>query len=183
MNMQAALMSSNSAEWYTPPELEHMIRRSALVGDKWSLDPCADPGRLIPAEEHWTIEDNAMIKTFRKHYKHYVSVFINPPYGRQIGKWVDRFNARFSAGTDYIQAWLVPARTDTQWFQSLVSAPCVLVFLRGRVKFHGPNGSTNPAPFPSAVVLRCKDVSRLVKMLKSAREVLENDVVLKAGGW
>jgi phage N-6-adenine-methyltransferase len=73
--------------------------------------------------------------------------WMNPPYGREIGKWVAKAFASSIEGATVV--CLLPARTDTRWWHDL----CMLGevrFLRGRLKF---GTQTNSAPFPSAVVI------------------------------
>ena len=69
----------------------------------------------------------------------------NPPYGRQIGKWVEK--AVKSSATVVM---LLPARTDTKWFHDWCLPYGKIEFLRGRLKF---GGCDNPAPFPSMIVV------------------------------
>jgi phage N-6-adenine-methyltransferase len=71
----------------------------------------------------------------------------NPPYGRQIGKWVEK--ACKSCATVVM---LLPARTDTKWFHDYIyNKPNVEIrFIKGRLKF---GDSKNSAPFPSMVVI------------------------------
>jgi hypothetical protein len=51
---------------------------------------------------------------------------------------------------------LLPARTETKWFQPLWNAGA-LVFVRGRLKFVGGKGS---APFPSVIAVFNHRLSR-----------------------
>ena len=69
----------------------------------------------------------------------------NPPYGRQIGKWVEK--ACKSLATVVM---LLPARTDTKWFHDWCLPYGKIEFLRGRLKF---GGCDNSAPFPSMIVV------------------------------
>ena len=69
----------------------------------------------------------------------------NPPYGRQIGKWVEKAVKSFAT-----VVMLLPARTDTKWFHDWVLPYGKIEFLRGRLKFGGCN---NSAPFPSMIVI------------------------------
>ena len=69
----------------------------------------------------------------------------NPPYGRQIGKWVEKVVKSFAT-----VVMLLPARTDTKWFHDWVLPYGKIEFLRGRLKF---GGCDNPAPFPSMIVI------------------------------
>ena len=69
----------------------------------------------------------------------------NPPYGRQIGRWVEKSVKSFAT-----VVMLLPARTDTKWFHDWCLPYGKIEFLRGRLKF---GGCENSAPFPSMVVV------------------------------
>jgi len=69
------------------------------------------------------------------------------PYGRTIKPWLEGLVKQ--AESERV-ACLVPARTETAWFQELCFACGEVHFLRGRVRFEGQRGG---APFPSAVVV------------------------------
>ena len=69
----------------------------------------------------------------------------NPPYGRQISKWIKK-----GAESEALIVMLLPARTDTKWFHDYCLPYGRITFLRGRLRF---GGSKNPAPFPSMVVV------------------------------
>lgn len=75
--------------------------------------------------------------------------WMNPPYGREIGRWIRKArneSAKFQGATI---VGLVPARTDTSWWHDYVIHYPVR-FIRGRLKF---GGHANSAPFPSAIVI------------------------------
>jgi len=74
--------------------------------------------------------------------------WMNPPYGRQIAKWIKK--ASESARNGATVVCLVPARTDTQWWHQYIEGRAEVRFVRGRLKF---GGSRNSAPFPSAVIV------------------------------
>lgn len=83
-------------------------------------------------------------------------LWCNPPYGRGIGKWVQKASETVAkvhpvAGSCVV-VMLLPARTDTRWFHDYIyKKPNVEVrFLKGRLKF---GGCTNNAPFPSMIVI------------------------------
>ena len=73
--------------------------------------------------------------------------WMNPPYGREIGKWVKKAHEESLKGATVVA--LLPSRIDTRWFHDY----CIdkeVRFLKGRLKF---GGSKNSAPFPSIVVV------------------------------
>lgn len=77
------------------------------------------------------------------------SVFCNPPYGREIGKWVEKAY-RTNQEQGNLVVMLLPARTDTKWFHEFIYQKAEVRFVRGRLKF---GDSKNSAPFPSMVVI------------------------------
>jgi hypothetical protein len=72
---------------------------------------------------------------------------MNPPYGREIGKWMKK--AYESALNGATVVCLVPARTDTAWFHDYALHGDIQ-FIRGRLKFSGHQFN---APFPNAIVI------------------------------
>ena len=76
------------------------------------------------------------------------NVFCNPPYGKEIGKWVKK-GYEESCKPETLVVMLLPARTDTKWFHDYCLKGQV-EFLRGRLKF---GNSKNSAPFPSMIVV------------------------------
>lgn len=76
--------------------------------------------------------------------------WMNPPYGREISKWVEKAHNESQRGV--VVVCLLPARTDTHWWHTWVMGHEIR-FLRGRVHFSQRDGSSGPAPFPSAVVV------------------------------
>jgi len=72
----------------------------------------------------------------------------NPPYGREIGKWVRK--AYESAQDGATVVCLIPSRTDTRWWHEYVMKASEIRYVRGRLKF---SGYPHNAPFPCAVVV------------------------------
>ena len=74
--------------------------------------------------------------------------WMNPPYGRGIGEWVEKAYKTSLAGTTVV--CLLPARSDTKWFQDFCLPFGEIRFVRGRLKF---GDAKNAAPFPCVVVI------------------------------
>ena len=144
----AVHFSSESAEWYTP---QHIIERVCDVLGGIDLDPCSNSHEHpnVPAAEHYTAADDGLSKDWRG------TVYMNPPYGRDIEPWAQKLAQEFAAGRTTEAIALVPARTDTQWFRILAGFP--VCFLDGRLKF---SGHENSAPFPSALFYLGWDVAK-----------------------
>ena len=74
--------------------------------------------------------------------------FVNPPYGREIGKWIKKGFEEWKKGK--LVVFLIPSRTDTVWWHSYIMEASEIRFIKGRLKF---GGSKNSAPFPSCVAI------------------------------
>lgn len=76
-------------------------------------------------------------------------VFCNPPYGSEIGKWVEK-SYREGCKDNTLVVMLIPARTDTRYFHDYILHRSEIRFVSGRLKF---GDGKNSAPFPSMVVI------------------------------
>lgn len=75
------------------------------------------------------------------------SNFVNPPYGRELPKWIKKAYEESLKGRTVVL--LIPSRTDTRWWHDYVMKGEIR-FIKGRLKF---DEHKNSAPFPSAVVV------------------------------
>lgn len=132
--------SSESSEWYTP---QHIIDRVLQVMGAIDLDPCSDSHDMpnVPAKMLLTKEDDALSQEWHGR------IYMNPPYGREIGSWIEHLCQQYWECNIIEAVALIPARTDTAWFKKLRTFP--RCFLWGRLRF---SGHKTAAPFPSAVV-------------------------------
>ncbi|MFA7496667.1 MAG: DNA N-6-adenine-methyltransferase [Acidithiobacillus sp.] len=146
-NPQAALFSSKSAEWYTPPQIIQEVL-TALGRDQFDLDP-ASPRRdgPIPAKVRFTQAEDGLIQPW------FGVVWLNPPYGRNLSQWIQKTIHEVQAGHVLQVILLVPVRSDTQWWWALREAGGQIEHLRGRVRFLRADGTVGTAsPFPSALI-------------------------------
>jgi site-specific DNA-methyltransferase (adenine-specific) len=73
----------------------------------------------------------------------------NPPYGREISKWVEKAYKESLKGNVIVM--LIPSRTDTTyWHKFIFPYASEIRFIKGRLKF---GNSKNSAPFPSALIV------------------------------
>jgi hypothetical protein len=72
---------------------------------------------------------------------------MNPPYGHEIGSWLEKAHQSAIDGATIV--CLVPARTDTAWWWDYCTRGEIR-FLRGRLQF---SKAKNGAPFPSALII------------------------------
>ena len=81
------------------------------------------------------------------------AVFCNPPYGREIKRWVQK---AFEMGQkpDTLVVMLLPARTDTSYFHNYIQGKAEIRFIRGRLRFTDEWGGVyDVAPFPSMLAI------------------------------
>ena len=130
---------SLSNEWTTPQALYDEL--NAEFG--FTLDPCSTHENA-KCEKYYTVDDDGLSKSWAGE-----TVFMNPPYGRQIGAWIKK--AYDEAHGDATVVCLIPARTDTKaWHKYIFPTTAEVRFLPGRVRF---GDGRNAAPFPSAIVI------------------------------
>lgn len=130
------LMTSLSCEWSTPQWLFDELDKEF----KFTLDVCATP---VNAKCKGYISDDSLSVGWRNDI-----CWMNPPYGREIVKWVKKAYMESLEGGTVV--CLLPSRTDTRWWHNYVMNAKEIRFIKGRLKF---NGSKNSAPFPSCVVI------------------------------
>lgn len=139
MSINPGMMSSRTSEWSTPQDLYD--RLNAEFGP-FDLDPCATAENAKCRRWYgWSPAGGGLNENWLGR------VFMNPPYGREIGKWMKK--AYESAKRGALVVCLVPSRTCTAWWHDYAMKGEIR-FLRGRVRF---GGGKNPAPFPSAIVI------------------------------
>ena len=134
------MFSSKTDDWATPQEFFDKLNKEFC----FDLDPCADKYNH-KCETYFTKETNGLKQSWAGH-----CVFCNPPYGREIGKWVEKA-AEEAKKPNTTVVMLIPARTDTTYFHEYIyKKDTEIRFIRGRLKF---GKSKTSAPFPSMVVI------------------------------
>ncbi len=115
---------NSTDDWITP---QWLIQR---IGP-FDLDPCACIPQPWPcATNQFTIEDHGLLQKWEGF------VWMNPPYGKSLGRWLERLAAHGNGVA------FVFARTDTRaFFRHVWPRADALLFLRGRITFNRPDGS------------------------------------------
>ncbi len=127
MKGQRALFSSLRSDWNTPIALYKQLDKEFAFND----DPCHKDSVWDGLSVEWGTR-----------------VFCNPPYCRQIGRWIAKAYEEHKKGK--LVVLLIPSRTDTSWWHDYVMKAQEIRFLRGRLCFDDGKGR---ATFPSAVVI------------------------------
>ena len=138
---QGVMFSSKSNDWETPADFYSQL--DAEFG--FTLDPCASQASA-KCSSFYTTDDDGLSKNWEGQ-----TVFMNPPYGRKIGNWIQKAYEEGEKGNTSVVA-LIPARTDTKYWHNYCMKATEIRFVKGRLKF-GKGNAKNSAPFPSAVVI------------------------------
>jgi DNA N-6-adenine-methyltransferase (Dam) len=131
--------SSRGEEWYTPPHVIALARTVLRVID---LDPasCEQANEVVQAKHFFAVSHDGLTQAWSG------TIWLNPPYGKVIGAWVEKVCHEYEAGQVNAALVLLPARPGSTWWRRISSYP--MCFLHGRLRF---SGATH-APFPSVVV-------------------------------
>lgn len=134
------LFTSNKDDWQTPQWLFDKLHEHF----KFDLDVCANDLNA-KTKKYYTSYDSCLDKDWE------ICNFMNPPYGREIGKFIEKAYTEWALN-DCTTVALLPARTDTKWFHKYIYNKARIVFIKGRLKFEGGK-KLAPAPFPSMIVV------------------------------
>lgn len=132
------MFSSATAQWATPQDFFDKLDKVF----NFTLDVCALPENAKCSKYYTPTQDG-----LKQEWKGVV--WMNPPYGREIGKWIEKASLESNRGGVIVVA-LLPARTDTRWFHDFIYNKAKVEFVKGRLKF---GNSKNSAPFPSMIVI------------------------------
>ena len=125
--------------WLTPPEIIDAL-------GPFDLDPCCPPTmpwRTAAQMVHWPNDGLKVDWTGKR-------VWCNPPYGRDAVPFLRKMAENKTGGG----ILLIFARTDTSaWQDYIFPYASGVLFLRGRLRFHRPDGTQGEtATAPSALV-------------------------------
>jgi phage N-6-adenine-methyltransferase len=130
------MFSSNTDLWATPQSFFNKLNEEF----KFDLDVCANANNH-KCETYFNQQINGLKQKWTG------TCWMNPPYGREIVKWVKKAYEESLKGSTIV--CLLPSRTDTKWWHDYCMKGEVRL-VKGRLKF---GDSKNSAPFPSAVVI------------------------------
>ena len=136
--MNKSLFSSKTDEWPTPDYLFKALDREF----KFSVDVCATHLNT-KSKRYYTKAEDGLSKDWSGE-----TVWLNPPYGRQIKFWMEKAFLSSTQGATVV--CLVPARCDAAWWHRWCMKASEIRYLQGRITFVGAKSA---APFPSAIVI------------------------------
>lgn len=97
--------SSKSNEWSTPQDFFDELNKEF----NFDLDVCASKENT-KCKKYYNKDEDGLNRNWNKG----VWKWMNPPYGREIGKWIAK------ASKERMTVCLIPARTDTKYFHEYI---------------------------------------------------------------
>jgi hypothetical protein len=134
--------------WLTPPYILKAL-------GEFDLDPCSSEDRpWDTAKHHYTIKDDGLTQEW------FGRVWCNPPYGPKMGPFLHKLANHPEGGIA-----LIFARTETRaFFDCVWDKATAILFLKGRVKFHRPDGQVGgTAGSPSVLIAYGEKEAELLK--------------------
>lgn len=119
--------SSQRLDWNTPKAVYQVLDSEF----RFDHDPCPPKYKVDGLKSDWG-----------------GSNFVNPPYGRELPKWIEKGYSEYQKGKTVV--FLIPSRTDTRWWHNYCMKATEIRFIKGRLKF---DDQKNSAPFPSAIII------------------------------
>lgn len=144
MNGQLPLMSSADQTWNTPRWF--LDRVESALCQRIGLDPCSNATSEVRAIVEYRLERDQ--DGLALPWRGFGPVFVNPPFGREITKWMERCSTE-GQGAEIVA--LVPARTDTAWWHGAAISADAIILWRGRIAFRIRDKDRGNAPFPSSI--------------------------------
>lgn len=146
--MSAHERTSKTPEWGTPRWVLELA--ADLFGvDAWELDPCA-PAAHSCGERCYDLargEDGLELPWDAR------TIWLNPPFGRDVGRWLDKAASVVSAPPWRVVGGILPVRCDAAWWHEMARHASRIVLLEGRVAYVPLGGQAASSPaFPSALV-------------------------------
>lgn len=157
--------SSDGVEWYTPTRYIEAAR-DVLGGI--DLDPAssAHANQTVRAAKFYDAATDGLAARWSGR------VYLNPPYGRQCPKFVDKALAAHADGSVEAAVLLLSAYSvDTGWFQPLWRH--LLCFIAGRIHFDSPVYGHDRPSIGSVFVYLGADRARFARIFSRFGTVVE----------
>lgn len=143
--LNQALFTSVKDNWETPQSVFNELNAEF----NFELDAAASDENA-KLSKYFTKEDNALSQEWGGEN---TNVFCNPPYGRELRKWLEKGYKEHLRCPKRKIVFLIPARTDTSYWHDFIFDKAEIRFIRGRLKFELNKEPKDAAPFPSALVI------------------------------
>lgn len=140
--------TKDTEDWYTPAYILEAL------AEYFDIDVASPEGGVpwIRCERYFTAATCGLTSLWRVEHPAGMAwvrgfVWMNPPYGRILAKWMDKFLAHGHGVA------LVFARTSSRWFQKVMQEADVILYLPGRICFVDITGKPKADSAPAGSVL------------------------------
>lgn len=172
--------SSKSTEYQTPKDLFDKLNHIF----EFQLDAATTPDNPLGTEYFFTPDTNAL------RWEWNYNTYINPPYGKRdlkkgkedsIDDWINKMHSESVRNPFNQYVMLVPAATDTRWFQDLIMTKyrenSVIYLIKGRLKFINPeyNKEKNGHVKGSLLWIKNSPRRKLYQLRESIQGILLHD--------
>ena len=174
LNHWQAIHSSKRHDWQTPDGLFNSLSE---VFD-FELDAAASLENKKCAR-FFSVELDALKQSWQTSGW----VWVNPPYGKGVGKWFDKAIVESEKGAKVVMMCM--ACTETKWFQSAWNHCAEIWFLTPRVRFVQLGEKTGAAPKGSALFIFDRvHVPRVIRVFNWRQgEWIDNAEVVRKFGF
>ena len=143
MSDWSVIHSSNDMAWRTPQRLFDLLDSEF----HFDLDAAASADNAL-CENYFTAQEDALTRDWSR----YKSVWCNPPYGRELHRWMAKAFIESRHGPTVVM--LVMACTETRWWRDYAWRADEIRLVQGRIKFTRSTGEpAGAAPKGSAVII------------------------------
>lgn len=142
------MFSSKKEDWETPQLLFDELNDN--YNFNWDLASSDANAKCV---NHFTVGDDSLSQDWSVLEG---NLWLNPPYGRDLKHWVKKAYES-SLHRSGLLVMLIPSRTDTSYWHDYIFDKAQIKFIRGRLKFENGGVASQPAPFPSALIIFGKD--------------------------
>lgn len=142
------MFSSKKEDWETPQLFFDELNKKYKFN--WDLASSDANAKCV---NHFTVGDDSLSQDWAVLEG---NLWLNPPYGRDLKHWVKKAYES-SLHRSGLLVMLIPSRTDTSYWHDYIFDKAQIKFIRGRLKFENGGVASQPAPFPSALIIFGKD--------------------------
>ena len=140
---QGYMPQPDRLDWGTPQEVFNMANdRFGLFNVDLAASSSNKKCELFFSEENSALEGDWDLSGF--------TGWLNPPYGRMLKPFSEQVVKQLEKGNIKRVVMLVPCRTETKWFLTLIPYASHVLFFKGRLRFEG---ATSSAPFSSCLIV------------------------------
>lgn len=130
--------SNACVEWYTPKRYIEMARD--VLGNI-DLDPASNDvaQQWIKASQYFNAAEDGLKQSWHGR------IWCNPPYGRQVHKWLEKGLDSYQQKTIDCAIFLLN-RTGAAWYKTLIKRVTAICEVKKRISFVDASGTPQPSP-------------------------------------